>query len=439
MMLCCATAILAQNNRISYQAVVRDTANRLVANKTVTVTVEIFNGDAQTAAYTETHTNVQTNYNGLFSLQIGGGTATGVSWDEAEINWKDAKVITAVSLGGTELATLEMPLTAVPYALYADEINPAGTVVTNIYDKMQRDSLALGTLIDANAAEIGNLKIADANLSQRIVADSNNLVALQNRVNTFNTHICDTVMNCDGIKTMRDSIQINAGAIKDLQAADQNFNTRLNRISDSVKTNRQAIIDSTESVLGALTDTARALRGLIKATDDKFGDYYTKNETNYLLGAKADTGSVYTRTVVDNKLDTKANASEVYTMEQTYSQTEVNSLLAAMKARIDSLANVTKNLPKMAQDSFTVATNDQVNFELKNVPDADHVLRMYINGVMVGGSHSGVLTIDPDNNKVVVYHSEKNKNRDGVAYALKAGDKVTVVYWYVATASTSGN
>ncbi len=35
LMLCCATTIFAQNNKISYQAVVRDTENRLVANKTV--------------------------------------------------------------------------------------------------------------------------------------------------------------------------------------------------------------------------------------------------------------------------------------------------------------------------------------------------------------------------------------------------------------------
>ena len=391
MMLCCATAIFAQNNKLSYQAVVRDTANRLVANKTVTVTVEIFNGDAQTAAYSETHTNVQTNYNGLFSLQIGGGTATDGNW--GLIDWKTARIKTTVKLEGTELATLNMPLTAVPYALYAeyaDELDPGATVVTNIYDKMRSDSLALGTLIDANTAEIGKLKIADANLSQRIVADSNKLVALQNRVNTFNTHVCDSVDAC---------------------------------------------------VKKIVSDTASALRGLIKATDDKFGNYYTISETDNLLGAKADTGWVYTRTVIDNKLGTKANASDVYTKEQTYSQAEVNSLLAAMKARIDSLANVTKNLPKMAQDSFTVATDGQFNFTLKNVPDADHVLRMYINGVMVGGSHSGVLTIDPDDNKIVVYNPEKNKNRDGVAYALKAGDKVTVVYWYVepATASTSGN
>lgn len=120
-MLCCVTAIFAQNNKISYQAVVRDTENRLVVNKTVTVKVNVFNGDATTATYSETHTNVQTNYNGLFSLQIGNGTNKIGDWNA--INWKNARVTTAVSLNGTELATLEMPLTAVPYAFYADSVD----------------------------------------------------------------------------------------------------------------------------------------------------------------------------------------------------------------------------------------------------------------------------------------------------------------------------
>ena len=212
MMLCCATAILAQNNRISYQAVVRDTANRLVANKTVEVTVNIYNGDETTAAYTETHTNVQTNYNGLFSLQIGNGN------DWASIDWKTARIETTVKLEGTELATLEMPLTAVPYALYADEINPDGTVVTNIYNKMYSDSLALGTLIDANAAEIVNLKTADANLSQRIVADSNNLVNFKAKVKTDST-------------TLRNLIDANAAEIGNLKIADANLSQRI--VADS--------------------------------------------------------------------------------------------------------------------------------------------------------------------------------------------------------------
>ena len=55
MMLCCATTIFAQNNKISYQAVVRDTENKLVANKDVTVTVKIFDGDVQQPAYTQTY------------------------------------------------------------------------------------------------------------------------------------------------------------------------------------------------------------------------------------------------------------------------------------------------------------------------------------------------------------------------------------------------
>ena len=181
-LLCCAMSIFAQNNKISYQAVVRDAQNQLVVNKTVEVTVSIFNGTETTAAYTETHTNVQTNFNGLLSLQIGGGTATGNSWAEADIDWKNASVTTAVSLDGTQIATLEMPLTAVPYTLYADyaeEINPDATVVTDIYDKMLADSNALSgqiTTMNTNLTdEINNLKAADNALSERIANDSANL------------------------------------------------------------------------------------------------------------------------------------------------------------------------------------------------------------------------------------------------------------------------
>jgi hypothetical protein len=116
-MLCCVTAIFAQNNKISYQAVVRDTENRLVANQQVTVTVSIFNGAETTAAYSETQTTT-TNLNGLISMLVGDGTVTGGSWEA--INWKTAHIETTVTLNGTSLGTLAMPITAVPYAKYAD-------------------------------------------------------------------------------------------------------------------------------------------------------------------------------------------------------------------------------------------------------------------------------------------------------------------------------
>ena len=200
--------------------------------------------------------------------------------------------------------------------------------------------------IVANATAMNS---ADAALDARIEADSNRLMALKNRVNTFNTTFCDSLKTCDVIKDMRDSIQDNAAAIA------------ANATAIATKANK-------EDVNGAIT--------------------------------------------------------------------QLNNLITALTARVnrlhDSIEDIMNNMPVMGQDSFTVAVNEQTNFTLNYVPEANHVLRMYINGVMMGGSHSGVLTTTSNqNSKVVVYDANKNKNHEGVAYNLKAGDKVTIVYWYI--------
>ena len=406
MMLCCATTIFAQNNKISYQAVVRDTENKLVANKDVQVTVNIYNGDATTAAYTETQT-ATTNLNGLVSLLIGNGTVTDGNW--GLIDWKTAHIETTVTLAGTSLGTLAMPLTAVPYAMYAeyaDELDPDAAVVIGIYNKIKYDSLALSIHLNDTlneyvkkdglcdevkicmggglSAVYEKMKADSTAIYEKMKADSaalgaviaantdnititnNNLTALQNRVNTFNTNVCDSVLTCNVITDMRDSIQLNR---------------------DSIRINAAAIKTNTEAIA------------------------------------------------------TKADAQTV--SEQIAA---LNTLVTALTTRVnhlhDSIEDIINNTPVMAQDSFTVAQAGQTEFTLKNVPHADHVLRMYINGVMVGGNHSGVLTTTNDpTSKVVVYDANQNKNRDGNAYHLKVGDKVTIVYWYVkpATATTSGN
>ena len=127
MMLLFAVNVFAQseNEKISYQAVLRDAQNHLVVNKTVNVTVGIFNGDATTATYSEMQTTT-TNLNGLISLLIG---PDGNNADWNSIQWNHARIETTVSLAGTSLGTLEMPLSAVPYALYAKE---AGNVPQNV-------------------------------------------------------------------------------------------------------------------------------------------------------------------------------------------------------------------------------------------------------------------------------------------------------------------
>lgn len=123
LMLCCAMTMFAQNDKISYQAVVRGTDNHLVVNTALTVTVSLANSEDGAAVYTETHA-VTSNMNGLISLLIGDGTP--VSGDWADVQWGNAWVTADIARGGTHIATHKMPLSAVPYALqagYADSVN----------------------------------------------------------------------------------------------------------------------------------------------------------------------------------------------------------------------------------------------------------------------------------------------------------------------------
>ena len=107
--------------KMSYQAVVRNTANVLVTNQSVGMRISILQGSvAGTAVYVETQT-ATTNTNGLVSLEIGTGTI--VTGTFAAINWAvglyfiktetDPTGGTAYSIIGTS------QLLSTPYALYA--------------------------------------------------------------------------------------------------------------------------------------------------------------------------------------------------------------------------------------------------------------------------------------------------------------------------------
>ena len=104
----------------SYQAVVRDAQNAIVANQTVEVTISILQGataDAAKAVFSEKH-SAQTNANGLFTITIGSVNAS----DFAKIDWgKGSCFLKTESAYGESITQLM----SVPYALYAAN---AGTV-----------------------------------------------------------------------------------------------------------------------------------------------------------------------------------------------------------------------------------------------------------------------------------------------------------------------
>jgi len=107
--------------KMSYQAVIRNSSNALVINTQVGMQISILQGAANgTAVYVETQTP-STNANGLVSLEVGAGTV--VSGTFAAINWANGpyfiKTETDPSGGTNYTITGTSEMLSVPYALFS--------------------------------------------------------------------------------------------------------------------------------------------------------------------------------------------------------------------------------------------------------------------------------------------------------------------------------
>ena len=126
------TAVGAVAQKLSYSAVVRNSANDLVSNKNITVAVSITNSADGPAVYSETHT-VQTDLNGLVSLTIGNGTDA--SGSMSDVTWNTAFITTTYTIPGDPTPSVNtMPVNAVPYALYAEKAGNSSTGSAHVSD-----------------------------------------------------------------------------------------------------------------------------------------------------------------------------------------------------------------------------------------------------------------------------------------------------------------
>jgi trimeric autotransporter adhesin len=107
--------------KMSYQAVIRNSSHQLVTNQTIGMQISILQGTISgTAMYIETHAPT-TNANGLVSIEIGAGTV--VSGDFETIDWTNGpyfiKTETDPTGGVVYTITGSSQLLSVPYALHA--------------------------------------------------------------------------------------------------------------------------------------------------------------------------------------------------------------------------------------------------------------------------------------------------------------------------------
>ena len=125
------TALMAQApQRISYQSIIRDANNVVVASSAVRVKISLLRGTSTgPAVYVETHP-ITTNANGLVSLNIGEGTA--ITGSFAGIDWSNGPYLIQTATdptGGTDYSIIgTAPLNSVPYALNAANASVATTL-----------------------------------------------------------------------------------------------------------------------------------------------------------------------------------------------------------------------------------------------------------------------------------------------------------------------
>ena len=178
MVLAVAAAMAQAPEKFTYQAVVRNASNSLVANAPVGVRVSILQGSATgSAVYSETHV-ATTNANGLVTLSIGGGNVQQGAF--ADIDWANGpfflKSETDPNGGSNYSITTTQQMLSVPYALYAKEAGNIPTVPTNV-SAFTNDAGYLTT------AQCGDIDICD--LAELVAQLQQQVATLQQQIDSL--------------------------------------------------------------------------------------------------------------------------------------------------------------------------------------------------------------------------------------------------------------
>lgn len=178
--------------KMSYQAVIRNSSNALVTSTPVGMQISILQGSSTgTAVYVETQTPT-TNANGLVSLEIGGGTV--VSGGFSTIDWANGPYFIKTETdptGGTTYSIVGInQLLSVPYALFSANGIAAGLAAGNTPYWNGTNWITNSSNIFNNGGNVGvgtispveNLVISE---SAGAVSGSENFLLVETVINPF--------------------------------------------------------------------------------------------------------------------------------------------------------------------------------------------------------------------------------------------------------------
>ena len=362
----------------SYQAVVRDAQNAIVANQTIDVTLTITAevGGVAAQSYTETH-SVTTNANGLFTLVVGQGAS---SQKLSDIKWN---VPGAVYNLRTETAygTATTQLMSVPFALYAEQ---AG--------ELDYQKLAKTLTSDDVQAVLGYVKAAE--LEEYVKADSLYKYALNTSL-TNNYVTKETFENYVLSGGQADAVDLTVYAknadVEANYAKKSDVSYTINYLNDSLeyyyvkKSDIPAATDlsgyakkedlDNYAPLRYVSDSLRYFRSAFAEKEDVAKNYVTKEAfDNYVLsGGQADAVdlTVYAKTAdVEKTYAKKADVAKYTTMS------DVKDTVGYYYAKKEDLNNYAKksDIPTVNYNIFATKRylTDSANFLTEHQSLADY-------------------------------------------------------------------
>jgi uncharacterized protein (TIGR02145 family) len=163
LLLCFTLTVWSQSpEKMSYQAVVKDMNNNLLANQQVGMQISILQGsESGNLIYQETHLPT-TNGNGLVSIEIGMGTV--VSGDFSTIDWTLGSYLIQSEIdptGGSNYSISGFsPVLSVPYALHANTFSGdmKNKSISNLADPIDDQDATSKIYVDKLKADIEILK-----------------------------------------------------------------------------------------------------------------------------------------------------------------------------------------------------------------------------------------------------------------------------------------
>ena len=266
----------------SYQAVVRDAQNAIVANKSIVVKITILQGadlDSATEVYSEQH-NVKTNQNGLFTLVVGKGDSAG---SFRTVNWSKGNYYIRTK---TDYGESTSQLMSVPYALFAENVAPDNIVnVLNNSEVTNKLNFVSKTDIDnfvtsADVTATVNTALASYATTENVNSALANYATTENVNTTVNNSLAnyttaqklkDTLNAYSTTKKLKDTLAVyaKAEAIPTVPTNVGDFTNNMNYVT-------QAEIDS---------------RGYLTAGDAgniELADYYSKTDVDGKIGTLRD-------------------------------------------------------------------------------------------------------------------------------------------------------